>query len=112
MININMDNKTTRKPYNRIKTNQFKEQWGMDAKEIAAVEGCTPEAIRIRVKKYGDPFYRRITAFEKKWGCTAEVLAEQYGITTIAMYNRIQRCGTPSLEEYNANKSTKTESVD
>ena len=103
---------TRRKPYNRHVVNEFKKIWGMDASEIAAVEGCTPEAIRIRVKKYGDPFYVRKTAFEKKWGCTAEQLANQYGISTISMYNRIQRIGTPDLKEHNANKKKKSKDLD
>ena len=60
----------------------FKERWGYTCNQLAEMEGVTPEAIRMRVKKFGTPFKRRAkpTKFEKKYGKTLGQIALDLGI--------------------------------
>lgn len=60
----------------------FKKTWGYSCNKLAAMEGVTPEAIRMRVKNYGTPFQRRKkpTKFEIEYGKTLGQLALELGL--------------------------------
>jgi hypothetical protein len=65
------------KKYNQHKIQSFEKRWGMRCNEIAEMEETTPEAIRMRVKRFGSPWQRRgkLTKFEEKYGKTLAQLA-------------------------------------
>lgn len=71
----------------------FKERWGYSCNHLAAMEGVTPEAIRMRVRNYGTPFQRRKkpTQFEVKYGKTLGQIALELGLhpATVARRDRI-----------------------
>ena len=72
---------------------QFEKKWGYHCDEIADMEGVSPEAIRMRVIKFGTPWQRRakLTKFEKKYGKTIGQIALDLNIhpQTVARRERI-----------------------
>ena len=38
---------------------RFEHKWGISAPELAKIEGVTPDAIHMRVHRFGSPFIRR-----------------------------------------------------
>jgi hypothetical protein len=76
-----------------MKRTDFKETWGISCNEIAEMEETTPEAIRMRVKRFGTPWQRRgkQTHFEKKYGMTLGEIALELGLhpATVARRDRI-----------------------
>ena len=72
---------------------EFEQQWGYHCDEIADMEGVTPEAIRMRVIKFGTPWQRRakLTKFEKKYGKTIGQLALELNLhpQTVARRERL-----------------------
>ena len=68
----------------------FEAKWGISCNAIAEMEGVSPEAIRMRVIKWGTPWQRRgkQTKFEKKYGRTLIQLAHDLGIHPITVARR------------------------
>ena len=60
----------------------FKQRWGYSCNQLAAMEGVTPEAIRMRVRNFGTPFQRRKkpTKFEVQYGKTLGEIAIELGL--------------------------------
>tara|TARA_Y100001937_G_scaffold127552_1_gene200145 strand:- start:1826 stop:2263 length:438 start_codon:yes stop_codon:yes gene_type:complete len=83
MINIYQQ----REIMNRI---NFFEKWGIRCNEIAEIEGVTPEAIRMRVKNFGNPWQRakKASKFELKYGKTIKELAEAEGVHPVTIARR------------------------
>lgn len=72
---------------------EFKKQWGYHCDDIAEMEGVTPEAIRMRVIKFGTPWQRRNkpTKFELKYGKTLGQMALELNLhpQTLARRERL-----------------------
>lgn len=68
----------------------FEKKWGMRCNDIADAEETTPEAIRMRVKRFGNPWQRRAkeTMFEEKYGKTLGQLALDMGIHPVTIARR------------------------
>lgn len=68
----------------------FEKKWGISCNTLAEMEGVTPEAIRMRVKKFGTPFQRRKnkTKFEEKYGKTIIQLAEELNLHPVTLCRR------------------------
>ena len=66
-----------KRKYTQHKVQSFEKKWGLRCNEIAEMEETTPEAIRMRVKRFGSPWQRRgkPTMFEAKYGKTIGQLA-------------------------------------
>lgn len=93
------------KPYpyipKKIRTNtKFYQKWGILAHDFAKEEGVTPDAIHMRVMKYGNPFQRKRapTMCEAMTGKTAIQLAHELGITPICVYERLRKFGDAYYE--------------
>jgi hypothetical protein len=76
-----------------LSNTQFQQKWGYHCNEIADMEGVSPEAIRMRVIKFGTPFRRRakLTKFEEKYGKTIGQLALELNLhpQTVARRERL-----------------------
>ena len=77
----------------------FKERWGITAYDLARVEGTTPDAINMRVMRFGTPFQRRskITPWEEKFGKTLGELAMERGVHPLTVTNRYKMYGSLDL---------------
>tara|TARA_B100000963_G_C22555858_1_gene638981 strand:+ start:434 stop:871 length:438 start_codon:yes stop_codon:yes gene_type:complete len=78
-----------------LKSNQtvrvdFKKKWGIRCNDIAEAEGVTPEAIRMRVKLFGNPWQRakKPSKFEKKYGKTILQIAQELGVHPVTIARR------------------------
>lgn len=73
----------------------FETKWGIHIDDLARVEDVTPDAIRMRVMKWGTPFQRRakMSKYEKKYGKTQAQLALELGIHPITVACREQSHG-------------------
>lgn len=80
---------------------EFKERWGITAHDLARVEGTTPDAIHMRVHKFGTPFQRRNkpTDYEQKYGKTSGQLALERGIHPVTVCYRERMFGSLDLPE-------------
>jgi len=68
----------------------FEKKWGIRCNDIADAEGVTPEAIRMRVKNFGNPWQRakNPSKFEKKYGKTILQIAEELGVHPVTIARR------------------------
>ena len=73
-----------------MKPVDFKEKWGIRCNDIAEAEGVTPEAIRMRVKRFGNPWQRakKPSKFEEKYGKTILQIAEEQGVHPVTIARR------------------------
>ena len=73
----------------------FEHKWGISAIELAKLEGVTPDAIHMRVMRFGNPFQRRKqeTFYEKKYGKTIMAIAKELGIHPITCAQRENKYG-------------------
>lgn len=80
---------------------RFKERWGITAADLARVEGTTPDAIHMRVHKWGTPFQRRnkITPYEQQYGKTSGQLALERGVHPVTLCLRKRLYGSLDLPE-------------
>ncbi len=86
---------------NPHKETRFKDRWGISAYDLARVEGVTPDAINMRVMKYGTPFQRRakLTLHEEKYGRTVGEIALEQGVHPNTIHMRERTFGTYKLPE-------------
>ena len=79
-------------PNRHGKPTEFEERWGIHVKDLAAVEGVTPQSIIMRVHKFGTPFQRRAkpTPWEEQYGKTLAQLALERGVHPITLYHRVK----------------------
>jgi hypothetical protein len=84
-------------PKNPKKETKFSKKWGITAIELAAEEGVTPDAIQMRVMKFGTPFQRKKlpTVCEVLTGKTTIELGHEIGVTPISITKRLQEYGDP-----------------
>ena len=68
----------------------FEKKWGIRCNDIADAEGVTPEAIRMRVKNFGNPWQRakNPSKFEKKYGKTILQIADELGVHPVTIARR------------------------
>jgi hypothetical protein len=80
---------------------RFKDRWGITAFDLAMVEGTTPDAINMRVHKFGTPFQRRskFTWWEETFGKTLGELALERGVHPITITNRYKIYGSLDLPD-------------
>ena len=73
----------------------FEHKWGISAIELAKLESVTPDAIHMRVMRFGNPFQRRNkeTFYEKKYGKTVMAIAMELGLHPITVANRENKYG-------------------
>lgn len=73
----------------------FEHKWGISAIELAKLESVTPDAIHMRVMRFGNPFQRRKqeTFYEKKYGKTISAIAKELGLHPITCANRENKYG-------------------
>ncbi len=78
---------------------KFKERWGITAYDLARVEDTTPDAINMRVMRFGTPFQRRskLTPWEEKFGKTLGELAVERGVHPLTVTNRYKMYGSLDL---------------
>lgn len=78
---------------------EFKQRWGITAADLGRVEGTTPDAIHMRVHKFGTPFQRRnqLTPYEQKYGKTSGQLALERGIHPVTICIRERLYGSLDL---------------
>ena len=76
---------------------QFEYKWGKHISYFVEFEKCTPEAIRMRVLKNGNPWQRKPepTPAEKKYQRTLKELALELDIHPGSVMQRISRTGSP-----------------
>tara|TARA_R110002153_G_scaffold3020_1_gene14321 strand:+ start:1101 stop:1514 length:414 start_codon:yes stop_codon:yes gene_type:complete len=76
----------------QIQPTGFELKWGIHAKDLAIAEGTTPDAIHMRVKRFGTPYMRRAkpTACEIMTGYSKHHIATTLGLH----YNYIALCLT------------------
>jgi hypothetical protein len=78
----------------------FKERWGYSCNQLAAMEGVTPEAIRMRVRNFGTPFQRRKkpTKFETMYGKTLGEIAIELNLHPATVARRHNLYGNAYAE--------------
>ena len=84
----------------------FEVQWGMSVEDIAIEEQTTPEAIRMRLKRFGSPYQRKAkpTRCEIQYGRTVWQLADDLGITHISVHKLLREGRDPFVEHGNRGK--------
>ena len=87
-------------PKNPLKHTAFSEKWGILAKDLAAEEGVTTDAIQMRVMRFGTPFQRKKipTICEVMTGKTVIQIAHELGVTPITISQRIKNYGDAYYE--------------
>ena len=85
------------RPKNPKKNTKFSQKWGITAIELAEEEGVTPDAIQMRVMKFGTPFQRKRapTICEVMTGRTHIEIAEELNVTPITVLERLKNFGNP-----------------
>lgn len=86
---------------NRKSNTEFEQRWGIHVKDLARVEGVTPQSIIMRVHTFGTPFQRRRKPqpWEEKYGSTIAQLARERGVHPVTIYHRMRSYGTLDLPE-------------
>lgn len=81
------------------KETEFKQRWGISAHDLGRVEDTTPDAIHMRVHKFGTPFQRRNkpTDYEIKYGKTSGQLALERGVHPVTLCLRERLYGSLDL---------------
>ena len=84
-----MTNKIRNKKYRDVTA--FSEKWGIRSHELAEQEGCTPDAINMRVHLYGTPFQRkrRPTKAEILHGKTTRQIADEIPVHPVTVQQRL-----------------------
>ena len=74
----------------------FKHDWGVHVLDIAEKEGKTPEAIYLRVYRFGSPFQRRKnpSAVEKHYAKTQSELAYELGMHPLTLSQKHRHHGS------------------
>lgn len=69
---------------------EFEKQWGIHIDDLARAEDLTPDAIRMRIHKWGNPFQRRskMSIYETKYGKTQSQIALELGLHPISIADR------------------------
>ncbi len=82
-------------PKNPKKETKFSKKWGITAIDLAAEEGVSPDAIQMRVMRFGTPFQRKKlpTICEVMTGKTAIELGLELNVTPISISERLRSCG-------------------
>lgn len=85
-------------PGRQTKT-EFEQRWGIHVKDLARVEGVTPQSIIMRVHSFGTPFQRRRRpqAWEEKYGKTLAQLARERGVHPVTIHHRMRSYGSLDL---------------
>ena len=75
----------------------FEQEWGMSVEQLATREQTTPEAIRMRLKRFGTPFQRRAkpSRCEIVHGKTVWQIANKMGVTHITVHKCIREGRDP-----------------
>lgn len=78
---------------------EFEQRWGIHVKDLARVEGVTPQSIIMRVHSFGTPFQRRRKPqpWEEKYGSTIAQLARERGVHPVTIYHRMRVYGSMDL---------------
>lgn len=81
----------------------FEQKWGISAKEFAAQEGVTTEAIHMRVRNYGTIYQRRAkpTIIEGKYGATIYELGKKLNLHPMSVVMREYHHGDVYRESEN-----------
>lgn len=84
----------------------FEQEWGFTVDDIAEREQTTPEAIRMRVKRFGTPFQRRShpARCEVVHGKTVWQIARQMGVSHITVHKCVAEGRDPYKEHGNRGK--------
>lgn len=79
---------------------RFSETWGVHAHELAEQEGLQPDAIHMRVHKFGNPFQRRKnpTKVEKLTGRTLADWADELNLHPLTIIERMKKHGDPRYQ--------------
>jgi hypothetical protein len=79
-------------PKRRSFPTEFEQRWGIHVKDLARVEGVSPQTIQMRVHNYGTPFQRRrkLTTWEERFGKTLTQLALERGVHPMSIFYRIR----------------------
>ncbi len=87
-------------PKNPKKNTKFFEKWGITANDLAKEEGVTPDAIQMRVMKFGNPFQRKRapTICEVMTGKTSIELGHELNVTPISVSERLRNYGDAYYE--------------
>lgn len=90
-------NKKIVDPVTGKKTTRFEYQWGKHISYFVEFENKTPEAIRMRIRNFGNPWQRKPepTETEKKYQKTLKELALELDLHPGSLLQRIRRHGTP-----------------
>jgi hypothetical protein len=86
---------------NRHTTSQFELKWGIDVHKLAQEEDTTPDAIHMRVHRFGTPFQRRATPtpFEIFYRKTQMDLARELDMHPSNVNQRLRNHGSPFPED-------------
>jgi len=78
------------------KITQFEQKWGIDAVQLAKLEGVGPATIHMRVLNYGTPFQRRAktTMWEDVYGKTLGEIAIEEGLHPVTCANKHYTLGS------------------
>lgn len=94
-----------KKTYPYVATNprpntKFEQKWGISAKDLAAEEGVTSDAIQMRVMRFGTPFQRKKspTICEAMTGKTVIQIAHELNVTPITISQRLKNYGDAYYE--------------
>ena len=85
----------------------FEDEWGMSVADIATAEQTTPEAIRMRLKRFGTPYQRKAkpTKCEIVHGKTVYQIAQELGITHITVHKIVLDGRDPYEDHGNRGKN-------
>ncbi len=88
-------------PNRHGKATEFEERWGIHVKDLARVEGISPQSIIMRVHRFGTPFQRRHkpTPWEEQYGKTIGQIAKERGIHPASVHYRMKRYGSIDLPD-------------
>ena len=81
----------------------FEDEWGFSVDDLALREETTPEAIRMRVKRFGTPFQRKSkpTVCERIHGKTVWQIAKAMGVTHITIHKCVREGRDPYKDHGN-----------
>lgn len=90
-------NKKVIDPKTGNKITRFEYQWGKHISWFVEYEGCTPEAIRMRIRSFGNPWQRKPepTPTEQKYQRTLKELALEMDLHPGSILQRLRRYGSP-----------------
>lgn len=82
------------------KITRFEQKWGIHVRDLAEQEGTTPDAIQMRVMRFGTPFQRKSkpTICEIKHGKTVARIAQELNMHPVSIQERIRIHGNAYYE--------------